>query len=395
MPDWGRIFLIVGICLLQAAEAAAIPLFARRHEVSCQQCHAAPPKLNAFGEAFRARGYRMPPGFRTRGTVPLAVWLSGRSDALHDEAEVSEAVRAYVNKLELISGGPVVAPWLTYFVEWRAVSLETQRREGRIRLRDRSGRFEDLFLVAAADNLSVAVGQYRQVNQVDVSLRLGLSEPLVLSSGLPGSDRGLARDAAGELTTAARRQLSLRSFSPSGRSPAVRAGWSSPMGDGWGWTTFATLPLPGEFSIPLTREARIEASNELELEAKGIFVESYIRRGLTSFGAHAFYDHPERFLAQAVTTGNRGPLHWTAIAGLARAGDPVLGRWSVEGEYLPHYFIGAGARVEDRAGDGAEAGFIPYLNVHFPGTRYTVRLTIEKRVQSGSDATLVELATIF
>ncbi|HUP18652.1 MAG TPA: hypothetical protein VM778_01730 [Gemmatimonadota bacterium] len=391
----GRILLIVAVCVVQAAEATAIPLFARRYNVSCQQCHVAPPKLNAFGEQFRARGYRMPPGFRSRGTIPLAVWMSGRSDALHDESDVSEAVRAYLNKVEIISGGAVVAPWLRYFVEWRMVSLETQRRDGRIRLRDRSGRFEDLFLVAAADNLDIAVGQYRQLNQVDVSLRLGLSEPLVLASGLPGSDEGLARDPEGDLTTAASRQLSLRAFSPAGRSPSVRVGWTGRVGTGWDWTTFATLPLPGEFSIPLTSEARIEASNELELEPKGVFVESYIRRGLTSFGAHAFYDHSERYLLQAVTTGSRGSIHWTAIAGLARVGDPLRGRWSVEGEYIPHYFIGIGARLEDLTGDEARRGFIPYVSAHFPGTRYTVRLTVEQRLQRGNDATLIELGTVF
>ncbi|MGH7466083.1 MAG: hypothetical protein ACREK1_12955, partial [Longimicrobiales bacterium] len=115
----------------------------------------------------------------------------------------------------------------------------------------------------------------------------------------------------------------------------------------------------------------------------------------TSFGAHVFYDDPERFLAQVVTTGNRGPIHWTGIAGLARVGDPVHGRWSVEGEYLPHHLLGVGARLEDQAGDGVERGFIPYVNVHFPGTRFTVRLTVEKRVQESRDATLVEFGTVF
>jgi hypothetical protein len=389
-----RYAVTLALPFVLVSEAAAIPYFARRYEVTCQQCHVAPPRLNAFGEAFRERGYRMPPGFQARRTAPLAVWLSGRSDALHDEADISEAVRAYVNKLELISGGGV-APGVSYFVEWRAVSFETQRRDGRIRLRDRSGRFEDLFLVVAVDKLDVTAGQYRQLNQVDVSLRLGLSEPLVLSAGLPGNDEGLARDPDGNLTTAARRQLALRSFSPAGRSPSIRLGWSERPGEEWVWKTFATLPLPGEFSLPLTREARSEASNELEWDPKGVFVESFIRRGLTSFGGHVFYGNSRRFLAQAVTTGNRGPVYWTGVAGVARAGDPLLGRWSVEGEYLPDYLVGIGARLEDRAGDGAGAGVIPYINVHFPGTRYTVRLTVEKRVQRGNDATLIELGTVF
>ncbi|MDE3155740.1 MAG: hypothetical protein KGN76_11595 [Acidobacteriota bacterium] len=43
-----------------AAPARAIPAFARKYQTSCQTCHIMFPKLNAFGEAFRLRGYRMP-----------------------------------------------------------------------------------------------------------------------------------------------------------------------------------------------------------------------------------------------------------------------------------------------------------------------------------------------
>jgi hypothetical protein len=40
--------------------ASAVPIFARKYQTSCQTCHIAFPKLNAFGEAFRLNGYRMP-----------------------------------------------------------------------------------------------------------------------------------------------------------------------------------------------------------------------------------------------------------------------------------------------------------------------------------------------
>ena len=40
--------------------ANALPAFARMHKTSCQTCHIGFPKLNAFGEAFRLGGYRMP-----------------------------------------------------------------------------------------------------------------------------------------------------------------------------------------------------------------------------------------------------------------------------------------------------------------------------------------------
>lgn len=373
---------LILVCLIPTAASAlgnSIPYFARRYGVSCQACHVTPPKLNAFGEAFLARGYDMP-GLTPRRTWPFALWVSARSDHFPIPQGSADAMRAYFNRVELISGGKVVAPWLSYFVEWRPVSQES-RGDGT--LRDRSGRFEDLFVTAARGSAELTVGQFRQLAQVDVSRRLGLSEPLVLSASLPGRGEGTPRE------------RSLRGFAPAGRSPAVRAAWSQPMSGEWRWTTSASLPLPGEFSIPLTDTARVEASNEIEWRGKGVFVESFARRGLASLGAHVFYDRSDRYLGHAIVTGSARALHWTGIAGAAKSGATTRGRWSLETEYLPHHLIGAGARVEDQAADGAEVGFLPYLNAHFPGTRYTVRLTVERRVQKGRNATFLELGTVF
>ena len=52
-------FLAVFLALVTPS-ARAIPAFARMHKTSCQTCHIGFPKLNAFGEAFRLGGYRMP-----------------------------------------------------------------------------------------------------------------------------------------------------------------------------------------------------------------------------------------------------------------------------------------------------------------------------------------------
>lgn len=369
--------LVAVLAVATATPNADIPLFARRFDVACSQCHVTPPKLNAAGEAFVAAGYRLPER-AARGTLPLAVWISGRSEALPGV----DAMRSYLNRVELISGG-VIAPRLSYFIEWRPLSLET-RGDGS--LRDRSGRFEDLFVVATAGAADATLGQFRLIGQVDVSRRVGIAEPLLLSTSLAGEPAPGARETA------------LRAFSPSGRSPAARLGVNVPIGaNGWRWTASAALPLPGELSIPLTDDARTEASNEIEWDPKGVVVEAYARRGLHSVGAHLFYDRSNRYLAQAVATGDRGVIHWTAIAGLARSrtSPATLGRWSLEAEYLPRGAVGAGARVEDLASDGRRPAVNFYLNAHAPGTRYTVRLTVEQRVQRDRNATLIEIGTIF
>ncbi|MGH7472064.1 MAG: hypothetical protein ACRENP_29290 [Longimicrobiales bacterium] len=356
---------------------AAIPYFARRYGVSCAHCHASPPKLNAFGEAFIAAGY-WSPELEARATWPVAVWLSGRVESLPAEDPLAGEIVSYLNRLELISGGRL-ARWLSYFVEWRTVSQES-RTDGSTR--DRSGRFEDLFLTGRAGDFDVTVGQFRILQQVDVSRRIGLNEPLVLSASLAGEGTGTARERA------------LRAFSPSGRSPAMRAAWNRSVEAGT-WTTSVTLPLSGELTIPLSNEAKTEASNELETELKGVFLESFYRRGLTSVGLHGFYDDAERYLVSGMVTGNRSSFYWAAALGLDRLLETTRGRWSVEGEYIPRSYFALGTRVENRAFDGARTAVLPFINVHYPGTRFTIRLTVEQRFQRDRGATLVELSTIF
>lgn len=48
------------LLFINVPSASAIPAFARKYATSCTTCHVGFPKLNAFGEAFRLNGYRMP-----------------------------------------------------------------------------------------------------------------------------------------------------------------------------------------------------------------------------------------------------------------------------------------------------------------------------------------------
>jgi len=51
--------------------ASAIPLFAQRYQLQCSACHSVLPELNAFGNAFRAHGYRLP--LPKHGTTGVAM----------------------------------------------------------------------------------------------------------------------------------------------------------------------------------------------------------------------------------------------------------------------------------------------------------------------------------
>jgi len=60
LRNLGGLAAAAGFLLGLASPLQAFPIFARKYQTSCTTCHTVYPKLNAFGEAFRLNGYRMP-----------------------------------------------------------------------------------------------------------------------------------------------------------------------------------------------------------------------------------------------------------------------------------------------------------------------------------------------
>ena len=52
----------LSVDFFDAKNADAIPPFARKYQTACPTCHVVIPRLNPFGRAFRANGYRIPGG---------------------------------------------------------------------------------------------------------------------------------------------------------------------------------------------------------------------------------------------------------------------------------------------------------------------------------------------
>lgn len=55
-------FTLVGTVALMPTDAEAIPVFARKYNLSCNSCHTMFPKLSKMGVAFRERGFRFEEG---------------------------------------------------------------------------------------------------------------------------------------------------------------------------------------------------------------------------------------------------------------------------------------------------------------------------------------------
>lgn len=169
---------VLASVLFLAESASAIPSFARRYGTSCTTCHVVPPKLNAFGVAFKNNGYMMPvddlkfikqpdvemgsPGWKK--VWPKGVWPSSISDRVPLSVIVEmfttvtpkEAVKvdfAFPTEFGIIAGG-TLGPAVSYFgeiaFEFANGETETDFERGHISFRPfetrlfnlRLGRFE-------------------------------------------------------------------------------------------------------------------------------------------------------------------------------------------------------------------------------------------------------------
>lgn len=347
------LILLACLGLILVTPASATPEFQRRYKVkSCNTCHTVVPKLNERGYDFLARGYRPDPelNLERESTFPLSVWLAGRAD--HRIAKQSVDPKVFFNKVEFIAGDSVGDDF-NYFVEWRALSLET-RSDGS--LKDRSGRFEDLWVNWMIDDRwTLTAGQFRPLQQIEPGRKISLSQPAIFRSSLPGK-----KDSDPRLT-------SLRKFSTGSRSPAISLGYQSIFSEenaADGLFHAVTVTFPGEISLPLTREARIEASHELETNAKGVVLETFYRRGLNSVGVHGFVGD-DRWMASLVGEANTGDVFFLGGVGIDHVDgkDDVL-RSSLAVEYLPtldntDWRPGVGFRVDSV--QGQKPAYVPYF----------------------------------
>lgn len=358
--------------------AEAIPYFARKHNQRCSACHALPPLLNEAGMRFAANGYRFRQPAPSSPTWPFALWITERVDVDEERGRA----KGYPSRVELISSDALGA-WLSYFIEWRIVSYSTTATQ---RLSHRNGRFEDAFLMMQAPGAwSFAAGQFRMLNQWDVSRRLSLSEPLAFSAsvGGPPSPR--------------RRIGSLRAFSLSGRAPAVRATWRAGSADSPadGWFHEFTLPFTGEFSIPLGAEGDRNASFELEGRPKGFVYETYYRKSLSSVGG-ALFVGDERWVANATGTLTLGNHHLLASAGTARFRSGLHDfRLTLGNTWVPSPWFAAGARLDHQSARRLRPALLPHFNFSVPGSRYTFLITVEQRLQKNNLATALEASVVF
>lgn len=384
MPSRAGLSFLALMLVALPASVTATPQFARQYAVDCSHCHVAPPRLNQQGENFLARGYRFDasPGTAARRTLPLAVWNTFDVE-YRDSADLT---KAYPSRVEIISAGNIARTRAAYFIELRALSQQIGTGN---RLLNRSGRFEDAFIafpVNPGNNLLLTVGQFRALNQVDVSRRLSLSEPLAFSAAIADPKR--ARTA---------RLTSLRAFSPAGRQPGVRLLYQRPgrSNAADGWYAGVTLPLAGELTLPFTDAA----SFEFEARPKGVFAETYYRTGMTSIGGHAFIGRDRSLLNVVITSDVTARWSFSGALGYDSVRGVTAARYTVGGEYGFTQHLVAGTRVDHRTGAGRDPAVLVYANGHVPfgppAFRQSVRLQFEQTLQRDNLRSALAVSHIF
>ena len=161
---------LVGAMVLTAADAQAIPAFARKYKLGCNACHTIYPQLNRFGRDFRDSGFRMPdeiqdflkkipPATPAQGTpaedfwsfipdqIPLSIQAKFH-DAINPKGDVKSDFQ--LEELQLQSGG-TFTPRVSYYLHHHLVE---EGEPGRLY----TGwvRFNNLL---GSDWLNVTVGQ--------------------------------------------------------------------------------------------------------------------------------------------------------------------------------------------------------------------------------------------
>lgn len=356
-----------------AASAWATPQFARETKMDCRSCHSYVPRLNETGRLYLRNGYRFD-GSERATSLPVAVWASGQTQSLPSD---SEKFKTIANRVELISAFRSDDGDWTFFGEWRIVSHELAS-DGSVR--DRSGRFEDVQLsFNGKKGIALQMGQFRMLSQIDVSHRLTLSEPLAFAQSM-----------AGEPDPDPRRQL-VRGFSPSGRSPGVRVLYQPN-----DWVFAAALPFPGEFSLPLTDEARTNASFEWEAEPKGVWMEAYRPTESGSVGVHAFSGRNQRRMIGVAAEHSVGRT--TVMGGINRAETAGNKEWRVSlgADTLIGDHVAVGARYDHRQIAGQEPILLPFVSLIGFGPNVAQKLVIEGRYQKNQRPRLtVEYGVFF
>ena len=202
------LFIMLLLFTLIPSKSGAMPVFARKYDMSCLTCHAAYPKLNEFGEQFAADNMRLPnwkDSTKSGGddmlalpdTVPLALRTQAyvqKREATAIDPETGEEVSADTDiqspyLIKLLSSAPL-SDHITYY--FYAIFAE-KGGNGETIVEDAWFRHDDIF----STDIGMMLGQF-QVSDLMFAreVRLTFQDYMVYRMAGLTYDRGLLFDYA-------------------------------------------------------------------------------------------------------------------------------------------------------------------------------------------------------
>ncbi len=165
-------FLLITVILMIPAKTEAMPVFARKYNMSCSTCHAAYPKLNEFGEQFADDNMRLPNWKDTTvetgddmlalpDSVPLALRMQAFVQAREAETidiETGESISAETDfqspyLIKLLSSAPLSDHISYYFY----AILGEKGDNGSVIVEDAWFSHDDIF----GSDVSLMLGQFQ------------------------------------------------------------------------------------------------------------------------------------------------------------------------------------------------------------------------------------------
>ncbi len=176
--------------LLLGTAVQATPFFARTYGFSCETCHSGFPRLNAFGLAFKANGFRIPGGEKSaplawQKTIPLATQIQPTTQRFspgHVESDFTDT--------QLLAGGLLTRS--TSFYIHHSLWID-----------DKPTQFPsyEVWVQQVLDEhskLMIKVGQFELPFAYSPGInRLTVNGPLLFGAGLEGNDVRLGRPMRG------------------------------------------------------------------------------------------------------------------------------------------------------------------------------------------------------
>ncbi|HWD37491.1 MAG TPA: hypothetical protein VG944_01465, partial [Fimbriimonas sp.] len=293
-------------------------------------------------QRFYANGFRLPTSHKLEATFPA--WGSLSASARISQS-LGNAVPISYTGTEIASYGFFDQPKIIYHAEYHPTDS-----------------LYDLYLLHPFNKTySIEAGEFSLLSQYDPRLDVSLSRPI---TQFPGGSGPLADGKYGPLSTSG------FVYGLRGTVSLGKTGTAMPYSDGW--KVSGVVPFSNE--VPCTGQPDFQSS------PKGVFLEAFYRRGMSSYGADVFAGRDGRQYYGLVGQQKLGKFFLEGGAAVANFADTQTTLLSIAATWTPAWDKAAALRIDN------QDGFIyyhPTLSYLVGGDTSALRLVVEGAITRG------------